>query len=115
MLKKVGSKGIAVDGQSYRYVVSEVDTSRAPSISIALTVQHASANGSRLRVTGLNVLRVPESESKFYVGRTLAAPLLPRHVEYLIRLALQRGWKPQMSGKQFAVELALDEAIADEL
>ena len=108
MLKRVGSKNITVDGQRYRYVVSEVDPSKRPGVALALTIQHASKNGSRLRITGLGAVRVPEAESKFLMGRTLAAPVLPRDVESLIRLALDRGWTPQLSGGEFVVKLDSD-------
>jgi hypothetical protein len=104
MLKRVGSKSITVDGQRYRYVISEVGLPNGPSVPLALTVQHAIANGSRLRITGLQAVRVPESESKYYMGRTLAAPVLPGQVELLIRSALDRGWRPHTSGKQFIVD-----------
>jgi hypothetical protein len=112
MLKRVGSKNITVDDQRYRYVISEVGVPKGPSVPLALTVQHASTNGSRLRVTGLHAVRVPESESKFYMGRSLEAPILPGHVESLIRSALGRGWQPQVPGRQLIVELGSDVAVA---
>jgi hypothetical protein len=98
MLKRTGSKGIRVDRHPYRYTVSEV-AAGAGAVLLSVTVQHAVANGSRLRVTGLRASRVPEAESKFYTGRTLAAGITPRDVERLIRMALSQGWRPLAPGK----------------
>jgi hypothetical protein len=103
MLKRTGSKCIVVDGQTYRYVVSEVGAANGASVSLALTVQHAATNGARLRVTGLKATRVPEGESKCYRGRTIGSPLQPRDAEHLIRMAKSRGWQPTVAGKTYAL------------
>jgi hypothetical protein len=105
VLKHAGSKSISVDGQQFRYVISEAATDSDGRVPLSVTVQHSHANGSRLRVTGLMGDRVPEQESKFYMGRTLKHPVTPRDVEQLVRAAIVSGWQPNVSGKPFVLRV----------
>ena len=105
VLKHAGSKSLTIDGERFRYVVSEAGSDLDGRIPLAIVVQHAHANGSRLRVTGLFSERVPEQESKFYMGRTLKRPVRPKDVEQLVKAALASGWEPRMPGKPFVLQI----------
>jgi hypothetical protein len=105
VLKHAGSKSLTIDGRQFRYVVSEAGIDAGGRVALALTVQHALANGSRLRVIGLTGERLPPWESKFYSGRTLKRPLTPRDVERLVRAAMWSGWRPDVPGKPFALRV----------
>ena len=104
MLKHAGSKNLTIDGDQFRYVISEVGVTD-DRVALTLIVQHAETNGSRLRVTGLFGERVPENESKFYMGRTLKRPVSPKDAEQLVRTALSQGWRPRESGKPFVLKV----------
>src|SRR5438552_2596903 len=68
VLKHAGSHNLTIDGERFRYVVSEPASDSNGRVALSLVVQHAEKNGSRLRITGLFGERVPEQESKFYKG-----------------------------------------------
>jgi len=106
MLRRSGSKRIVVDAEPFRYRVSELGADDQCEVLLAVTVQHDRANGALLRVWGLASRRVPESESKFYAGRTVYRSIEPRHVERLIRIALARGWNPKAPGSPFRASVA---------
>jgi hypothetical protein len=106
MLKHAGSNTINVDGHQFRYLVSENGAESNGRVRLALTVQHATANGSRLCVTGLMGDRVPAEESKFWMGRTLKRPATPKDVEQLVRTAISSGWRPEESGEPFILRVA---------
>jgi hypothetical protein len=105
VLKHAGSNNLTVDGERYRYVVSEAGSDSNGRIALSLIVQHAEMNGSRLQVTGLFAERVPEMESKNYMGRTLKRPLGPKDAERMVRTALSQGWQPRDSGKPFLLKV----------
>lgn len=104
MLRHRGSKNLTIDGETFRYVVGEAGLAIDGRVPLALTAQHVRANGSRLHVTGLVGDRVPEADSKYYMGRTLAASVTPSDAERLVRVALARGWKPQSRGGVFEMQ-----------
>ena len=104
MLKHAGSKNLTIDGERFRYVLSESGSEVDGRIALSLIVQHAHANGARLCVTGLFGERVPEQESKFYMGRTLKRPIQPKDAERFIRAALSHGWRPLKPGKPFTLQ-----------
>jgi len=104
VLKHRGSNKLTVDGEVFRYVVGETGVPMNGRVPLALVAQHVESNGSRLRVTGLMTQRVPEEESKHYLGRTLSSSITPRDAERLLRLAIMKGWKPFSRGKFFAMQ-----------
>lgn len=105
MLKHRGSNNLTIDGERFRYVVSESGSDADGRVALSLIVQHAEKNGARLQVTGLFAERVPEMESKYYMGRTLKRPVSPKDAERLVRTALLQGWRPHESGKPFVVKV----------
>jgi hypothetical protein len=105
VLKHAGSNNLTIDGERFRYVVSEAGSDAEGRVALSLIVQHADANGCRLRITGLFGERVPEQESKFYRGRTLKRPVTPKDVEQLVRLAISTGWRPDVPGKVFVLQV----------
>jgi len=105
MLKHAGSKNLTIDGERFRYVVTEAGGDTEGSVPLSLIVQHALVNGSRLCVNGLLGQRVPEQESKYYSGRTLKRPIWPKDAERLIRDALSKGWNPRLPGKPFVLQV----------
>jgi hypothetical protein len=105
VLKHTGSNNLTIDGERFRYVVSEAASDTNGRVALSLIVQHAEKNGSRLCVTGLFGERVPEQESKFYMGRTLKRPVSPKDAERLVRAALSYGWRPRESGKPFLLKV----------
>ncbi len=98
MLPRSKSKRITVDGNRYRYLVTESAKVQDGVVPLAVTAQLGDTSGSLLRVIGLTARRWPEKLSKFYMGRSLDLPLGPRHVARLIRLGVSRGWEPGASG-----------------
>jgi hypothetical protein len=105
VLKHAGSKNLTIDGERFRYVVSEAGSDTNGRVALSLVVQHATADGSRLRVMGLFGERVPEQESKFYRGRTLKRPISPKDAEQLVRAALSHGWRPREAGTPCVVKV----------
>jgi len=105
VLKHAGSNNLMIDGERFRYVVSEAASDAEGRVALSLIVQHAEANGCRLRVTGLFGERVPEQESKFYRGRTLKRAVSPNDAEQLVRAALSQGWRPREGGKPFVLKV----------
>ncbi len=111
MLPSSNSNRITVDGACYRYIVSESGTVRDGVVPLAVTVQLPNYNGTYLRVLGLTAQRVPEEPKKFYMGRTLAQTIKPRHVARLIRLGLARGWEPRLHGPAVILPISNSEVI----
>ena len=110
MLKHAGSHNLTIDGNRFRYVVSEAGSGVDGRVRLSLIVQHAAANGCRLRIAGLFGERVPEQRSKFYRGRTLRRPVTPRDVEQWVRAATSNGWRPDAPGKDFVLRVGGDSA-----
>ncbi len=104
MLPGSKSNRITVDDERYQYVVTESGAADDGIVPLAITVQHHQ-NGARLRVIGLTTRRVPEDESKFYMGRTVEPNVEPCQVALLIRLAMSRGWAPTSPGPLFALHV----------
>ena len=104
MLPKRKSKTISVDSGTYRYVVSESQSDNT-SVALAVTIQNE-GNGAILRVTGLTTFRLPVMESRLYRGRTLADPILPRHVKFLIARGIDNGWRPNESCSRVNMHVA---------
>jgi|SRR5579872_811939 len=104
MLPKSKSNRITVDSQRFQYIVAESGSARDKVVPLTVNVQHEQ-NGARLRVIGLATYRVPEEQSKFYMGRTVNPNVEPRHIAKLIRLALSRGWIPLSPGPTFTLEV----------
>ena len=94
-----------VDSDRYQYIVNEDSTAQGTVVPLTVTVQHCAGNGARLRVVGLSTLRVPEDQSKYYMGRTVELSIGPRHVAQLIRIAISRGWTPASSGAAFILQI----------
>jgi hypothetical protein len=113
VLKHRGSNNLTIDGERFRYVVSEAGSDADGRVALSLFVQHAETNGSRLQVTGLFAERVPEMESKYYMGRTLKRPVSPKDAEQLVRTALSHGWRPRESGKPFVLKVDI-RSVAEE-
>jgi len=78
VLKRSGSKSLMIDGERFRYIVSEGGREADGRVALCVIVQHVHGNGARLQVMGLFGERVPEEESRFYLGRTLKRPIRPR-------------------------------------
>ncbi len=101
MLPRKKSNQITIDARRYRYVVNERPSDSAGHVPLAITVQDELANGACLHIDGLSTRRVPVMESRFYMGRTVAPCVEPRHVAVLISLAIRQGWVPDAPGAPF--------------
>ncbi len=110
MLPRNNSKRICVDSIDYRYVVSDSNAADG-TVSLTVNVQSEDGNGAVLRVIGLTTSRVPEDESKFYMGRTVSKSILPRHVAKLIALATASGWNPQQAGAPVVLQLTNEDVF----
>ena len=105
MLPRSKSRRITVDAERFRFAVTETCAPNEDIVPIVVTVQHEVANGALLRITGLTLKRVPVNESKWYDGRTVAAPITPSQVADLVVRAKQSGWLPQASGPPFVLQV----------
>ena len=111
MLPRSKSKRITIGPDQFRYVVNEAISSSGDTVPLAVTVQHESANGALLRVTGLTVRRVPIDQSKWYDGRTVARPIKPPQIVGLILRAKQSGWVPESPGPPFVLQVQNDDVF----
>ena len=103
MLPRRNTKMIAVGPDRYRYAVTEAKPGDGgDAVPLVVTIQHDSANGAMLQVTGLRATRVPVNESKWYDGRTLARPL-PSQIAGLIARAKSLGWIADSPGPPFVM------------
>jgi len=114
VLPRAKSNRIEIDSQPYHYIVSESADTHADIVVLTLTMQHRVENGAILRVVGLHTCRVPEAESKFYMGRTVTHSLEPRHVAQLARFAIAHGWIPTDSGPPFVLQVTNADIFSDD-
>ena len=113
MLPNRKSNRVKVDENLYQYVVTEAGAKQGAAVPLSITVQHRETNGAHLRVVGLTASRLPEKESKYSMGRTMDRSVEPRHVAQIVRLAISRGWKPELSGPPFVLFLDDSEVFGE--
>lgn len=103
MLKRSGSKGITVDGNRYRYVVSEVGNGSGTDVPISIVVQDDRSNGARVLVRGLATRRDPNAPGRNFQGRAVGRPVGPRDAAAAVQLAIKAGWEPTNAGPPFTL------------
>jgi len=114
VLPRYKTKNITIGHDRYRYIVTEATPDEVNTVPLTVIIQHDSANGAVLRVTGLTATRVPVEESKWCDGQTLERPVLPPHIVGLIDRAKQLGWIPNCPGPPFIMHMQNQEVFASE-
>ena len=107
-LPKKHSRPLVVDGEHFRYIISNSRTRSEGLFRLNLTVQIAAGRGQVLKTTGLLTrdfwVDFPEIESP---GSYVA--IRPVHVASIVRSALDSGWRPGNANTPFLFSINSDE------
>ena len=105
-LSKKKSRPITVDEKDFRYIISLSKLDDDRNFSLNVTIQIASGKGAALLVRGLVTRDFWLDFSDPFIREMDAYPTLyPSHIEQFIKSALQQGWKPEITGSVFILNL----------
>ena len=95
-IPKKGSRLIVVDGDRYRWRIRRKITYSQGNGwgKLTFAVEHFDKSGATL------VVEMPQAHPSNWMGEPIV-PVLPYDVEYSIRQAIAKGWKPSEPGSSF--------------
>ncbi|NEU71076.1 hypothetical protein PI95_000415 [Hassallia byssoidea VB512170] len=98
-IPKKGSRLIVVDGDRYRWRVRRKITYSQCNgwTKLTVAIEHFDKSGATL------IVKMPQGHPKNWTWEPVV-PVLPCDVEYSIRQAIAKGWKPSEPGSSFELQ-----------